>query len=970
MSGGAKVLHVDGDAGERRALAKFARELGLGWRITPADSLAAARQRLAAEAFDVILTELRLADGEAFNLFPEGAVRTYGAVIMVTSQGGEAAAVQALRTGCSDYLIKQPDHAHFADLPARVASALDARRAEREFRETVTKLSDLFDGTSEIIQSVDPQGGLQFVNRRWRETFGYRDDEIAGINLFNLIHPDERAHCGDLFRRLMGGEDVGEIETKFVARDGRIVVLRGRATVRFQDGRPVATRTVFHDVTVERHNEERERRRQERGLRLQTNLLQLREQSEQELGTYLRLVTGSTLASLGLAASEVWILGADGARLERRSCHRAGAAEPDATLAGATADLAALLGALAGDSLVRIDRLDESPQSSGLAGTGLLPAGTLGVILVPVVLEGRPVGCIFFTHTEEGRAWEPEEERFGAAVAASIVLAMERERRRLAEKDNRELQSNLERLVAERTAALAESEFRLRQITENIGEVFYTVDLASGRFLYLSPAFTTIWGRPADQPWVSTAAWLDSIHEDDRAAAREFAARRVLGAAELEYRIHRPDGALRRVLDRSFSVHDARGSVYRAAGLAIDVTERRNADAGRIQRQRLEAIGNLAGGIAHDLNNALTPITLGLQLLRRKHPAEEQVYSRLLKSAAHGSDVIRQLLTFARGAGGERSRIRTADLIENIAALITSTFPRNIRLQVRCASDTWPVFGDSGHLQQVLLNLCLNARDAMPDGGALEVEATNLVVDAAYLSGVNDAQPGRYVVWRVRDTGVGIPEGEINQVFEPFFMSKGPNQSSGLGLSTAMRIVRDHGGFITVTSEPGRGANFRVHLPAAELEEERPASPVVVGSSAPFTTTASGAGRHLLVVDDEASVLETLCATLQAMGYRTSAAADGTEALIRAAEQRAVLDGMVTDLNMSGVDGLKLVRTVRHMLPRLPIVVISGRVDTSQQRELAQSGIGQIIFKPFTEEELAAALKRALATSPAGTEAR
>ncbi len=964
MSNTPKVLHVDSDSGEQRALEQLRRERGLAWAITSASNLAEARARLATEVFDVIVTELRLPDGEAFDLFPDRAALGDRAVLLVTGHGDEAAAARALHAGFSDYLVKRPGHAHLADLPARVEACLHARRTERGLRETATKLSDLFDGTSEIIQSVDPRGGLEYVNRRWRETFGYRDDEIAGINLFSLIHPEEQAHCGLLFQRLMGGEDIGEIETRFVARDGRVVTLRGRATVRFEQGRPIATRTVFRDVTEQRRLEEIDRRRQERVLRLQANLLQLREQSDAELGTYLHLVTGTTLASVGLAVSAVWMLSPCGSRLECRSRHRAGAAEPDEERAGATADITALMAALAGEFPVAVNQLGESPALAGLAGTGLIPAETVGAILAPVVLEGQPAGCVLFTHHEEGRQWEPEEVRFGAAAAACVVLVLERERRRRAEQENLTLQRDLERLVAERTAELAESELRFRQLAENIGEVFYTIDLAAGRFLYVSPAVAKVWGRPADEPWASTEAWLEAIHEEDRAAAKDFSVRRASGPAELEYRIRRPDGVVRRVQDRSFPVRDAHGFIYRAAGLAVDVTDRRNAEAGRIQRQRLEAIGNLASGVAHDLNNTLTPITLGLQLLRRKYPGEEEVYSRLLKSAAHGSNVIRQLLTFARGAGGERTPIRSADLIENLGALITATFPRNIRLQARCAPDAWPVFGDIGQLQQVLLNLCANSRDAMPEGGTLELDAANLVVDAAYASGAVDAKPGRYVVWRVKDTGVGIPEGVINQIFEPFFTTKGPNQGTGLGLSTVARIVRDHGGFVTVASEPGRGATFRVHLPAAEADVETSAAPVVAETVAAAAAAAGGAGRHILVVDDEASVLETLCASLQAMGYRTSAAADGTEALIRAAEQRAVLHGMVTDIHMSGIDGLKLIRTLRHMLPRLPIVVVSGRIDIAQQRELAQAGVGQIILKPFTEEQLADALERALASPP------
>jgi len=954
-----RLLHLDDDATERAELGRLARDQNPPWSITPAGGLAEARALLAVESFDVIVTEARLPDGATFELFPDGNAAAGRTMLLVTGRGDEGTAARALEAGFSGYVVKRAGREHLAELPGRIAAALAARAEQRTLRETAARLSDLFDGTSEIIQSVDPQGRIQYVNRRWRETFGYGDEEIAGINLFNLIHPEEQAHCGMLFQRLMSGEDIGEIETRLVARDGRSVVLRGRATVRFEQGRPIATRTVLRDVTAQRRAEEIERRRSERVLRLQSNLLLLRERSDGELEEYLDLVARSTRESVGLSVSSVWMLSPDGVVLECRSRRRETA--PGGARVARPADPGPVLAAINGEFPVAVNRLADSPALAGLAGTDFLPAETTGAIVAPVMLQGRPAGYVVFAREAEGTEWEAEEVRFAAAAAACVVLAFERERRRRAEEANRALRQNLERLVAERTIELAESERRFRQLADNIGDVFYTIELATGRFLYVSPAFAKVWGRPEDHLWASDEAWLEAVHEEDRAAARDFADRRGAGPAELEYRIRRPDGVIRRVQDRSFPVCDAAGAVYRAAGLAVDVTERRNAEAGRMQRQRLEAIGNLASGIAHDLNNTLTPITLGLQLLRRKHPGEDEIYGRLLKSAAHGSNVIRQLLTFARGAGGERTLVRSGEILANLAALVGATFPRNIRVQTRCAPDTRPVLGDFTQLQQVLLNLCVNSRDAMPDGGSLEIEAGNLLVDAAYAAGAAEARPGHYVVWRVQDSGVGIPKGIIGQIFEPFFSTKGPEPGTGLGLSTLAGIVREHGGFVTVSSEPHRGACFRVHLPAAAAELETGSQPAATSVSPAAAPAASGAGRHILVVDDEALVLETLCATLQGMGYRTSAAADGTEALIRAAEERAGLHALVTDIHMSGVDGLKLIRTLRHMLPRLPIVVVSGRVDTAQQRELAQAGVAQIILKPFTEEQLAAALEGALA---------
>jgi len=204
-----RLLHMDDDATERAELGRLARDQNPPWNITAAGSIAEARARLATGPFDVVVTESRFTDGTATELFPDRNAVEGRAILLVTGRGDEATAARALEAGFSSYVVKRPGHAHLADLPGRIAAALASQAEQRTLRDTTTRLSDLFDGTSEIIQSVDPRGGLEYVNRRWRETFGYRDDEIAGINLFSLIHPEEQAHCGLLFQRLMGGEDIG-----------------------------------------------------------------------------------------------------------------------------------------------------------------------------------------------------------------------------------------------------------------------------------------------------------------------------------------------------------------------------------------------------------------------------------------------------------------------------------------------------------------------------------------------------------------------------------------------------------------------------------------------------------------------------------------------------------------------------------------------------------------------------------------
>jgi PAS domain S-box-containing protein len=388
--------------------------------------------------------------------------------------------------------------------------------------------------------------------------------------------------------------------------------------------------------------------------------------------------------------------------------------------------------------------------------------------------------------------------------------------------------------------------------------------------------------------------------------------------------------------------------------VARDISERRALEKQRLRAQRLESLGALAGGVAHDLNNMLTPVFLLLDDLSdpKQQPTPDLVAS-VRVSVKRGASMLRQLLTFGRGIEGDRKPIAIAELCADLGRIINSTFPKSINLELVVPADVGDVIGDATQLHQVLLNLCVNARDAMPDGGVLRIQAAPLQIDTSNLAQWPSAQPGSHVLLEVRDSGPGIAPEIIDRIFEPFFTTKTPDKGTGLGLSTSLGIVRGHGGSITVESILGRGTAFRIALPA--VASRRPSQ----GSQPGFDF--KGDSRTVLVVEDEPLVLRTLLALLLQVGLKVVTAADGAAGLAVFAEHRQQVALVLTDISMAGTDGLEMIRQLRQIAPMVPVLVMSGRIDDKQRQRMSELRLQHVINKPFTRSELLEAIRRALA---------
>ncbi len=427
-----------------------------------------------------------------------------------------------------------------------------------------------------------------------------------------------------------------------------------------------------------------------------------------------------------------------------------------------------------------------------------------------------------------------------------------------------------------------------------------------------------------------------------------------------ELRMRTEDGDERIVESRWTLVRDAAGAPNQVLVINTDVTERKRLEKQFLRSQRMESIGRLVGGIAHDLGNLLMPITLGVKVLRRRLEQTdekiEKTLSMIQKSAERGGNMVEQVLAFARGVEGDRVALQVDAIVEEIESITDETFPESIDVHVNVADDLPQVVGDATQIQQVLMNLCVNARDAMPEGGTLSIEAQPVDLSEDEAERTLDAEPGPYVCVRVTDTGAGMPDDVVDKVFEPFFSTKEEGEGTGLGLSTAYSIIQSHDGFIDVASEEGEGTTFWVHLPVSEEPEARRSG------SDEVVPAGTGSGERVLVVDDEEFVLETTRAALRDAGYRVHVAEDGDEALRQLEEHGEQIDAVITDLRMPNMDGLDLISTLRARHPNLPVIAASGMADGRSEKAL-QSGAQTFLAKPFSEEELQGALYEVLHAS-------
>lgn len=639
----------------------------------------------------------------------------------------------------------------------------------------------------------------------------------------------------------------------------------------------------------------------------------------------LRQITEAAAEALGVARVGIWRYTDDRAEI---TCvdlfefegmrHSSGGTLPETSYP-------AYFRALAEAEVIAADDARHDPRTAEFAASYLEPLGIMAMLDAPIHVQDALDGVLCHEHVGSLRHWTTDERTFAMAVANLVSLVLEQHRRRAAEEVLREQATLLDK--ARDAILVRDLQHRITYMNKSAERLYgWSLGEARGRsvrdLLYRDfDAFPA-----AMQTLLDTGEWVGEIEQIRR------------------------DGAVLVIEGHWSLVRDDRGEPKSVLAINTDITQRKQLEQQYLRAQRLESLGTLAGGIAHDLNNVLTPIMMSIGMLQEdEHDAERlEVLATIEASAKRGAEMIRQVLTFARGAEGRRVEVQLGPLVHDIVKIAGETFPKSIRIEERIDGNLWALQADPTQLHQVLLNLSVNARDAMPAGGRLVISAENLFIDEHYAAMHVNARVGPYLAIAIEDTGTGMPRETVDRIFEPFFTTKELGKGTGWGLPTSLAIVKGHGGFMHVYSEVGVGTRFRLYLPAhaATSQPDVPVAPAL----------RHGNGETVLVVDDEAGIRDITRRTLDAFGYRVLLAGDGAEAIEQYVEHQAEIAVVITDMMMPGMDGAATIEALRRLNPRVRIIAASGLVGP----EITATGTRHFLRKPYTARTLIEALSQVL----------
>ena len=829
------------------------------------------------------------------------------------------------------------------DVTERSIAEKALRASESAARESEAKFKGLVVASSQVVWTTDREGVVFEDSPSWRAFTGQSNEDWLSNKWIDLLHPDDRARVYDEWRRSVSSGE--KIETDYrirhVSGEWRWMSVRG-VPILNMDGTVRVWVGMNIDISRERE-EEIERSNRDRRLMALNNMLvelaQARVIYSGDVDAACRQIVSSCSSVMNVARASIWRVEKSGSVMWCKYLFLQGAGFVGNDLRLVAADYPNYFQALATGRYIDASDARNDPRTSEFTEGYLKPLGITSMLDVCFYVEGRIAGLICLEHVDTPRAWMADEIVAVSAMANAAEIAHETANRRVA------------------ADALRASEERFRQVMENIQEVFWMFGIEENGMLYVSPAFESVWGRNCETLLKSSSIWLEAIHPDDRDRVAEAAkTKQIAGTYNEEFRIVRPDGTICWIHDRAFPISARDGRVYRIAGVAEDITERRKLEEQLRQSQKMEGIGQLAGGVAHDFNNILAGIILEIELVPGLDilPESAREALRNVRSLAdRAAKLTRQLLLFSRR---QVMQVRPVDLnatVSDLSRMLKRVLGEPVDFELKLHADRLGIVADTGMLDQVLMNLALNARDAMPKGGRLTITTSMRVVGADDLTTLPELLPGPYASMEVDDTGCGISKSDLTRVFEPFYTTKEPGKGTGLGLATVFGVVKQHGGAITVRSLVGNGSTFTILLPMKEAKER--------ASQKPSAKDSPSGSETILLVEDEPAVRRVTERLLRRRGYSVIVAANGVEALEIWKEKSDEIDLLLTDLVMpGGIDGKDLAERLVSAKSGLKVVFTSGYSPEFAGRNLMLEEGVNFIRKPAPMRQILTTVRRCL----------